>query len=1213
MWVFFTYEIRYWLSRPMVWIFLGIITLLVMGAVSSDQIQIGGGVGSVYKNAPSVIQTYYGVMSLLCLLMTTAFMNASANRDFSTGMYQFVFTSPIRKRDYYFGKFFGAALVAMIPLLGVSLGALIGPLMPWAQPERYGPIIWQGHWQGLLSFGIPNTLIAGVLLYALAMLFRNNIVSFVGAMLILVLYVVSQGFTEDLEKEWLANILDPFGFYARGILTKYKTIDELNAAATPLSGPFLLNRLAWLGISLLVLLGVYTRFSFSLRNEKSTRKAAGQRADDAAGDRSDDRSDDRAEQALGQSSAKLAAVRSFAAPAQQHFSWSTLWHLIVFECKAILRNQVFVVLLLIGIINLVASLTSFTGEYGLAKFPVTYDVVDTIRGAFYLFLIGIITFYSGVLVWKERDVNIHDIQDATPVNSGLYFSAKLLAMLFAVFLVLATAMLVGIVAQMAFGYTTFKIGVYAQSLLLLDMLEFSYLVVIALLMHYLINNRYIGYFAFVVFVVLNSFIWSALEINSNMLPFGAVPFAIYSDMNGLGPFIPGLVGFHSYWFLFSLLLCLVIYSFFIRGRETGMKHRLRTASLRLRSRSALFAVLLLLFLGCAGFVFYNTEVLNEYTSSKEDQRRQKEYELQYKQYEGLAQPRWVSLNYDIALYPYSRDMTFKTDAVLVNKSGEAIPALHFTLAALGDSVQIDIPGSELTLDDKRLTYRIYTLAEPMQPGDSLRITVRASAKTRGFENEVSFTQLTQNGTFFNNFDIMPGLGYNSNNEISDKNRRAKLGLPRKRRMPVLNPADSLTRGNTYLASDADWVEVHTLISTAADQIAVAPGSLLREWEEGGRRYFEYQLDKGSMNFYSFISARYEVARETWNGVDLEVYYIAEHAYNVPNMLNSMRKSLEYYTANFGPYYHKQCRIIEFPRYADFAQAFPGTMPYSEGIGFIADLRKVNEGEIDMVFYIVAHEMAHQYWAHQVIGANMQGSEMLSESFAQYASLMVMEKEYGKDRMKRFLRYEMDSYLEGRGSEFEAERPLAMTESQGYIHYNKASVVLYYFKEMIGEASVNAALRQLVDTFAYQQPPYPTSMDAMAAFRSVTPDSLQYLIDDLFLNITLFSNRVVDADVKAVEGGYEVSFSTYSEKFRSDSLGKSSDLPLNDYLDIGVFAKPGKNEELGKPLVLKRVKVDKAENSFVFTVSEKPELVGIDPYNYLVDRIPDDNTEKLSGL
>lgn len=224
-----------------------------------------------------------------------------------------------------------------------------------------------------------------------------------------------------------------------------------------------------------------------------------------------------------------------------------------------------------------------------------------------------------------------------------------------------------------------------------------------------------------------------------------------------------------------------------------------------------------------------------------------------------------------------------------------------------------------------------------------------------------------------------------------------------------------------------------------------------------------------------------MVRKKWNGIDLEVYYDKEHAYNVPNMLNSMQKSLEYYTANFGPYYHKQCRIIEFPRYADFAQAFPGTMPFSEGIGFIIDLRDVTKDDIDQVFYVVAHEMGHQYWAHQVTGANMQGSEMMSEGFAQYSALMVMEKEYGKNKMKKFLEYEMNSYLRGRSSEFEGENPLMKTESQQYIHYNKASIVMYYLKEMIGEKNVNQALKNLVTSYAYKNPPYPTSIAAVNEF------------------------------------------------------------------------------------------------------------------------------------
>jgi hypothetical protein len=499
----------------------------------------------------------------------------------------------------------------------------------------------------------------------------------------------------------------------------------------------------------------------------------------------------------------------------------------------------------------------------------------------------------------------------------------------------------------------------------------------------------------------------------------------------------------------------------------------------------------------------------------------------------------------------------------------------------------------------------------MQPGDTLPIKLVVSKVTKGFENEVSFTELTQNGTFFNNFDILPIIGYSNRYEISDKNKRVKLELPVRKRMPALDESDLKARENSYINQDADWVNMHTVISTAPDQIAVAPGRLVKEWEENGRKYYEYQLDHKSLNFYSFISAKYEVARKEWKGVDLEVYYIKGHEYNVPNMLQSLEKSLDYYTANFGPYFHKQCRIIEFPRYSSFAQAFPGTMPYSEGIGFIADLRNVTEDDIDLVYYVVAHEMAHQYWAHQLIGANMRGTEMMSESFSQYAALMVMEKEYGRDKMNKFLKYEMNSYLRGRSGEFEAERPIMQTENQGYIHYNKGSVVMYYLKEMIGEDKVNLALQKLIKDHGYQEPPYPTSISAVNAFREVTPDSLQYLIDDMFENITVFSNRVTDVNYVKSGEEYEVTLTTFSEKFRADSLGKQTAVPLVDFIDIGIFGETESKQTYGKPLVYERLKITKPENTFTFKVKEKPQNAGIDPYNYLVDRMPEDNVKKVT--
>lgn len=1192
MWKFIHYELRYWLRSPMIWIFLLINTLLIAGAVSSDNVVIGGGVGSVHKNAPYVIQNYYGVMSLLCLLMVTAFMNATANRDFQYNMYQFVFSSPIRKSSYYFGKFTGAVIISIIPLLGVSLGALIGPLMPWAQPERYGPVIWSGHSMGLLVYGIPNVFITGVWLYTLAMLFRSQVVSFIGAMLILVLYVVSQGFTADIEKEWLANLLDPFGFRAGSVTAKYMTVDEKNLEPLALEGPLLFNRLCWTGLSLLMLLAAYFRFSFSSRREKRSQRRTAKHEEERPG---------------------LQAGRTYQPGRPGRFSLYTFWYLVKSETRAILRNPTFLIILIIGLINLLTNITSFTGRYGTDQYPVTYDVIDSIRSAFYLFIIAIITFYSGILVWKERDTRFHEIQDASPVRTGLLFSSKLIAMILSIAFIQCCAIFMGMAAQTALGYTNYDIGVYILSLLVIDLLSFSFMVVIALLFHYLINNRYLAYFAFVAFLILNSFIWQLLEMNSNMLNFGASPSVTYSDMNGFGPFVPGLVWFNLYWFLFSLLLCFLTFAFYTRGKDSGFLYRLKQSGPVFGRHKLSISFILILFLLCGGFVYYNTKVLNSFDSQEAAEQKQADYETTYKKYEGLVQPRYFRIHYQIDLEPYARDLRAKIDAWVRNTSGEQISELHLTLPGDIDSMQIDMGGGTLKWRDNRLRYRIYQLGQPLKPDDSLLVRIELWKLSTGFENEVSFTQLTQNGTFFNNMDILPVIGYNHHLEIRDKNKRSKRKLPLKRRAPLLDEQDLETRRNSYLSRDADWVEVSTVISTSPDQIAVAPGSLLKRWEADGRAYFQYQLDRASFNFYSFISARYEVARKTWKGIELEVYYIRPHAYNVPNMMRSLEKSLDYYTRNFGPYFHKQARIIEFPRYESFAQAFPGTMPYSEDIGFIADLRKVSDEDIDQVYYVVAHEMGHQYWAHQVCGAQMQGSEMMSEGFAQYSALMVMEQEYGKDKMKKFLRYEMDGYLRGRSREFEAERPLMRTEQQGYIHYQKASVVMYYLKEMIGEDKVNQALRSLIDSFAYRQPPYPTSLSAVRAFRQVTPDSLQYLIDDLFGHITLFSNRVLEASYKKTGGEYEVTLKTSSQKFRADSLGKETEIPVNDYIDIGVFAKPpGKRNLTGKPLVLTRVKITQKENVFTFRTKEKPYQAGIDPYNYLIDRIPDDNLKSLSG-
>ena len=128
--------------------------------------------------------------------------------------------------------------------------------------------------------------------------------------------------------------------------------------------------------------------------------------------------------------------------------------------------------------------------------------------------------------------------------------------------------------------------------------------------------------------------------------------------------------------------------------------------------------------------------------------------------------------------------------------------------------------------------------------------------------------------------------------------------------------------------------------------------------------------------------------------------------------------------------------------------------------------------------------------------------VIVETLAQYSALMVMEREYGRDKMRRFLRYELDQYLSGRGGELIEELPLAYSENQAYIHYQKGSLVMYALKEAIGEDAVNLALRNFLAKFAYGDGPFPTTLDLIAEIRAVAPDDQQDLITDLFEKITL---------------------------------------------------------------------------------------------------------------
>ena len=1195
----YAFEVRYWLKQPMLYALLAINALLVFGAAASDNVQIGQSFDNLLKNAPYVVEALYAYMSGVTFLMVTAFVQASALRDFNHRTQEIIFTTPLRKTPYLLGRFFAACTVSLVPYLGVTLGILAAGFAPWVDPVRLGPIAWDAHLQGFLAFAIPNTLIVGGIVFAIAAVTRRTAATFVGAVGILVAYSIAGTLLGDLDNERIAVLVDAFGIGTFTNLTKYWTVSDRNSRFLPLTGTLLLNRALWVALAMVLAAAGGRVFRFTL--EESGRLGRRKRPKPEEPD--------------------LEPVPHLRGPLPApRLSFTTPTHLRQMLSQArvdfwgVVKSVPFGVIMLIGVVNAGFGLYQATTFYGLTAWPVTYQTVNVLRSTMYLFTIIVLVLYTGELVWKERTARLDEIHDALPHPIWVTAVGKLLAMLGLLAVIQVAGMAMGMVAQAARGYTHFEVGVWIKEMLVLDLVGFAFLAVLSFLVHALVNNRFLGYFVFVAAIIVNTFIWVPLKMQAVMVRYGDAPSYTYSDMNGYGPYVAGLFWFNGYWLAFAGMLVIATILVWLRGLDTQFSVRRRNAGLRFRGGTRwAFATFLLAWLSLGGWVYYNTQVLNAYTPTRTAQDRQVAYETTYKAtYEGMLQPRVVRLRYEIDVFPGERDLHSRGTAVMVNKGAAPIDTLFVNLQ---DEVDMAVEFSNATLvrEDEDLAVQFHHLSPALAPGDTLTVRFSADYITEGFENQVRATQLVPNGTFFNNGFITPTLGYQDGREMGDRNERRKHGLPERDRMPPLQRDCTDACMNTYITNMADWVTMETVMSTSVDQIAVAPGSLVREWTAGGRRYFEYVLDHRSLAFGSFISADYKVKREKWEDVDVEVYYDAAHPYNVDKMANSIRKSLAYNQENFGPYRHHQARIIEFPRYAAFAQAFPGTMPYSEGIGFIARIE--DDDDIDMVFYVTAHEMAHQWWAHQVVGAEMEGATVLSETLAQYSAIMTMEREYGRDQIFKFLKYEMDRHLRSRGTEALKEKPLMRVDaSQGYIHYRKGSVALYYLKEMIGEDRVNAALRDLLSTFAYAEPPYPTSHELVDRLRARTPDSLQYLITDLFEEITLFDNRVVDEPtVETLEDGrYRVTFQVQTGKIRADSLGVETPVPMDDYVDVAVLARPEKGKERGRVLATERRRFHEGQHTVELIVDEEPWQVGVDPGFFLVDRIPDDNLKRVRG-
>jgi aminopeptidase N len=1186
------FELRYQISSPVFWVAFGAFFLLTFAAVTIPQVQIGSK-GNTNINAPFAIIQTLTIMSIFAIFIVTAFVANVVVRDDETGYGPIVHSTRVSKVDYLFGRFTGAFIAGALAFASVPLAILVGSQMPWLDAMKLGPFRPEDYLYAYFLIALPTLFVTAAGFFALATATRSMLATYVGVVAFLILNVVLMELFRNPQYDHVVGLFEPFGLGAIFEATKYWTAFDRNTSLPPLEGIIAYNRLIWFGVSFALLATAYATYRFESRAGRLERKP---NANDAP-----------------------PPLRRGPLPPPRFDSASTsvqAWKWTRFEMAQVFKSPAFFVLLALGLLNASGSLWFADEVNDYRILPVTRVMIVALHLEFAFIPIIIAIYYAGELVWRERDRHTAEMFDSCPVPDWIFAIPKIAAISLVLLSTFVVSVAAAVLVQAMKGYTQFELSHYLLWYVLPETVTAIQVAVLAVFVQALSPQKYVGWGIMAIYVVVILFLANT-GFDHHLYIFGTTPDVPLSDMNGQGKFWIARAWFDVYWCAASLILAILAYALWRRGTETRLRPRFARLPRRLASGAgALLALAFVVLAGSGAFIFYNTNILNEYRNEVSTDKYEADYEKALLRFEKVPQPRVTDVTLMVAVYPHDTKVLTTGTYEIQNRTDKPLSRVDIRWARDLEMTSLAVDGATPVKDYGAFHYVIFAFDKPMAPGAHGTIRFKTVYEQRGFRNSHNLTRIVDNGTFVDSFDITPGLGMSRDGGLlTDPSKRRRYGLPAELRPAKLE--DDSARAFNYLRHDADWVNSDITVSTVADQTPIAPGYRVSEQVANGRRTVHFKSDSPIALFYSIQSAAYAVKRDKWRNVDLAVYYDPHHPYDVDRMLAALKASLDVYSNTFSPYQFHQARIVEFPAYADFAQSFANTFAYSEGIGFIQnyDAIKNDPEKIDLVTMVVAHEFGHQWWGHQIVGADMQGDTMLSETFAQYSAMLVMEHLYGPEHVRKFLKFELDHYLRDRGSEEIEELPLERVEDQGYIHYRKGAMVMYRLKEAVGEDVVDRSLRRLLTQYAFKPAPYPSSKDFVKILREEAGPKYDQLITDLFEKITIYDLKATGASwKKRLDGKYDVAVSVEAHKFYADGKGKQTETPMNEQVPIGAFlSEPGKAAfDKSKILFFQNEPVHNGKQTFHVVADRVPAFAGIDPYIEWIDRNSDDHVTSVSA-
>jgi len=1139
--------------------------------------------GDVHKNSPYVIAYLVSFLSMFSIFVATLLCANVVLRDDTYKMDGLIFTTAIRWLPYFMIRYTGLLLAVFFIVCLLPVGLYIDSLL--SAPDKLGPFSWKYFLHPLFIFGLPNVLFCTSVVFATALLTRSARAVYAAGVSLFLLYFVGSilgnsplmaNSTLNPDGPGLLSVLlDPFGISSFFGETRGWTIIKRNTQLFPVGNRFLLNRLVWTGISLL-LLGLSLRyFKFHLPQPARIKK----------------------QKAVPANKPLIVFKPVIPHPGGFTYYFSAFRSQLRLETVSVFKHIPFLVMLLLWIfVNAIELKENLLhGPYGIRFYSASGYIAEellSVRPALLL-----LVFYAAEMISRERATNIQGLVFSTPVSNSILWSAKSATLGILVTILITANIITGIGMQLFTGNMAIEPLIYL-SLFYYSGLPLFLFALLIIFIQTLISNKYLG-MLISLFVMGLIVFGGTLGIHNYLVRFATTPPLNYSAMNGFGHYTTAFNWYMLYWLALAIALSVLAAGIWQGSSYTSWWQRFRSAGQQWGlAGKIILSFSIFAWIGTGYYIHKQTGTISTARTGQINPDWQVQYEQKYKGAASLQQPVIIAVRAVTDIYPNKG--TYIVNGTYRIKNNNSIPLKTLWIGTDPEvtTARFTIAHAAEAVTDKVFNQYWYELDKPLQPGDEMDVQFSMEVNRSPFMPFNSENSVASNGSYIELEKYIPFFGYNERFETDDPRVRKKNKLPPL--IPVTSPDSS------YHLVDID----HT-VSTDASQQVITTGRLQKAWTKDGRNYFHYKTEQPVALMMAISSARYAIEKENYKGIEFSIYYQPGQAYNVPAMLMAMKDAIGYGNSHFSPYPFTYITLAEIPEYPGSATAYPGVVFCKEKYNFMSDFSDSNR--FNTTYATVAHEVAHQWWANRLAPRDAPGRAFLTESLAKYTEAIVTEKRFGKMYLRSYLQKDNALYFAMRAMPGQPELPLLQTSGQPFVYYQKGGLALYALKELMGEEYMNAALRQLL---AKHSSPGSKAMasDLYDELSQHANSSQAKQLEDQLKKVIVYDNKLKVLHCESLpDGRFCLQLHVMISK-TDQTHGAIKTMVPDDEITIGVFDTEQDNwTRFTQPVYLQKYHFAKNDTMLTIIVDKKPLAVAIDPYNYLLDENLANNIQKVNPV